>query len=551
MKRIVLQSIVCCVCTLAALAQQTNTAVPDPELRIGGSVIDAVTGQPVPGTRVAIAPVSKRDAFTMAVTGEDGRFIFPNLAQGKYTLTAQHRGYLTQSFNQHDRFSSSIAVGPGLDSSNLVFRMTKESAISGTVMDEEGLRVREAQVMLFQSSMTDGRRETRGRSVAMTDDEGHFHWAHLPAGKYFLVVVATPWYASQPQIASTADQAAAIAADNLPRSPLDVAYPITFYPGVTEESAATPILLGTGEKVSADVSLHAVPAAHLRVMIENPDQLHTAFAGLEVSVFNGARVQAPMQSNQLAPGVLEISGIAPGRYAAQIHGWSSKQVRMLQERELTADGGEVVEKPLAARVQVGATVRLEPPSAAPVQLVLRDKNSAQVFGVPASGKGEIEFNPGVPPGSYEVSLLGGQGLYIQSVQASGARLNGRTLEIKGDAAVKLSVVVAQGMNEITGTALRADKPVAGAMIVLVPADPANNRVLFRRDQSDSDGTFRLTGVAPGHYTLLAIDDGWELEWANPAVLKKFMPQGETLVMETKGKYSVKLKVQEPAPLRLH
>jgi hypothetical protein len=337
----------------------------------------------------------------------------------------------------------------------------------------------------------------------------------------------------------------------LPRSPLDVAYPLTFYPGVTEESAATPILLGTGEKVSADVSLHAVPAAHLRVMIENSDQLHTAFAGLEVSVFSGTRVQAPMQSNQLAPGVLEISGIAPGRYAAQIHGWSNKQVRMLQERELTADGGEVVEKPLAARAQVGATIRLEPPSAAPVQLVLRDKNSAQVFGVPASGKGEIEFNPGVPPGSYEVSLQGGQGLYIQSVQAIGARLNGRTLEIKGDAAVKLTVVVAQGMNEITGTALRADKPVAGVMIVLVPADPANNRVLFRRDQSDSDGTFRLTGVAPGRYTLLAIDEGWELEWANPAVLKKFMPQGESLVVETKGKYSVKLKVQEPAPLRLH
>ena len=157
----------------------------------------------------------------------------------------------------------------------------------------------------------------------------------------------------------------------------------------------------------------------------------------------------------------------------------------------------------------------------------------------------------MPPGSYEVSLQGGQELYIQSLQATGARLNGRTLEIKGDAAVKLSMVVAQGMTEITGTALRGDKPAAGVMIVLVPADPANNRVLFRRDQSDSDGTFRLAGVAPGRYTLLAIDDGWELEWANPAVLKKFMAQGETLVVETKGKYSVKLKVQEPAPLRLH
>jgi Carboxypeptidase regulatory-like domain len=551
MKHIVLPSILCCVCALVALAQQTNTAVPDPGLRIGGSVLDAITGLPLPGTRVIIAPVNKRDAFTVAVTGEDGRFTFPNLALGKYTLTAQHRGYLTQSFNQHGQFSSSIVVGPGLDSSNLAFHMTRESAISGTVMDEEGLGVREAQVLLFQSSTTDGRRETRERSATMTDDEGHFHWAHLTAGKYFLVVMATPWYASYPQTTSTTAQAAVIA-DNLPRSPLDVAYPLTFYPGVTDESAATPILLGKGEKVSADVTLHAVPAAHLRVTMENPDQLHSAFASLEVNLFNGTRVQAPTQSNQLA-GVVEISGIAPGRYATQIHAWSNAQVRTLQERELTADGGGVIEKPLAARAQVGATIRFEPPSAAPAKLALqlRDKNSTQVFGVPASGKGEIEFGQGLPPGSYEVSVQGGQELYIQSMQATGARLNGRTLEIKGDAAVRLTMVVAQGMGEITGTVLRGDKPVAGVMIVLVPADPGNNRVLFRRDQSDSDGTFRLAGVVPGRYTLLAINDGWELEWANPAVLKKFMAQGETLAVETKGKYSVKLKVQEAAQLQLH
>jgi hypothetical protein len=160
-----------------------------------------------------------------------------------------------------------------------------------------------------------------------------------------------------------------------------------------------------------------------------------------------------------------------------------------------------------------------------------------------SGKGEVEFKQGVPPGSYEVSVPGGQNVFIQSMRATGARLNGRTLEIKGDTPVKLTVALAQGMGEITGVALRGDKPVSGAMIVLVPADPANNQVLFRRDQSDSDGSFRLAEVVPGRYTLLAIDDGWELEWANPAVLRKFMAQGEPVVVETKGKYSVKLKVQ--------
>ena len=80
-------------------------------------------------------------------------------------------------------------------------------------------------------------------------------------------------------------------------------------------------------------------------------------------------------------------------------------------------------------------------------------------------------------------------------------------------------------------------------MVVVPEDPANNQGLFRRDQSDSDGTFTLANIVPGRYMVLAIENGWDLEWANPEVLSKFMAQGESVVVEPKGKYSVKVKVQ--------
>jgi len=41
---------------------------------------------------------------------------------------------------------------------------------------------------------------------------------------------------------------------------------------------------------------------------------------------------------------------------------------------------------------------------------------------------------------------------------------------------------------VEGTAKRAGTPFAGAMVVLVPEDPEDNADLFRRDQSDLDGT---------------------------------------------------------------
>ena len=54
--------------------------------------------------------------------------------------------------------------------------------------------------------------------------------------------------------------------------------------------------------------------------------------------------------------------------------------------------------------------------------------------------------------------------------------------------------------------MRAGKGFAGAMVVLVPKNPEADRELFRRDQSDLDGTFLLRNVIPGSYTLLAIQN---------------------------------------------
>jgi len=69
------------------------------------------------------------------------------------------------------------------------------------------------------------------------------------------------------------------------------------------------------------------------------------------------------------------------------------------------------------------------------------------------------------------------------------------------------------------------------MIVLVPKDPENNRDRFRRDQSDFDGTFTLRSVIPGEYTILAIEDGWDLDWAKPAVIEHYAAHGQPIVVK--------------------
>ena len=556
-----------CFLSLGLLAQQQGPAPPgiSRDFHISGTAVDSATGQPLPQTRVAIAPVAERDVFTTIVTTDDGHFLFSGLAPGKYTLTAQHRGYLTRAFNQHDQFATSIVVGPGLPTDDLVFRLIAESAISGTVLDEHGDPVRDARVVLLQSAMGDGTRATRLRGITTTNDEGFYRFAHLVESKYFVGVVAEPWYAQRPTPEGTVrfsepEHALLLEHPELARTilgkasgdakdseglSLDVAYPLTFYPGVQDALAAAPVALNQGEQVSADMTLHPVPALHIRIPVETADQTQRSSLLLEQKVFDGIFVPAYTHAAQVAPGVLEIVGIAPGHYNGRIVSFSGGQMQTLQEREINASPDGEFESPVsAAHIPVKATFRFEPPAAAGQAVMqIRDKKWTRLFNERINAKNEVEFKEGLPAGSYEVSLQNGNGLYIKNISSVGARVTGRTLELKGNAPVSLTLTVAQGGGEVSGVALLEGKPGAGVMIVLVPADPAHNQVLFRRDQTDTDGGFSLANVVPGRYTLLAIADGWDLEWANPAVLKKFMVQGEAVTVETKGKYSVKVKVQ--------
>ena len=103
--------------------------------------------------------------------------------------------------------------------------------------------------------------------------------------------------------------------------------------------------------------------------------------------------------------------------------------------------------------------------------------------------------------------------------------------------------MSKGLEEVTGVAERDGKPLAGAMVVLIPDKIDGNESSFRRDQSDSDGSFTLRGIVPGKYTVVAIEQGWELEWGKAEVLRPYLANAERLEITAKGRYQVKVRVQ--------
>jgi len=60
---------------------------------------------------------------------------------------------------------------------------------------------------------------------------------------------------------------------------------------------------------------------------------------------------------------------------------------------------------------------------------------------------------------------------------------------------------------------------------------------------DADGTFVLRSAAPGKYKIVALRNGWDMEWSNPAVLKPYLKTAESLEIAANQKYVVKVAVQ--------
>ena len=533
----------------AALAQPPRPSAA-PAFRISGTVVAANSSAPLARTLVTIVTSADRSVTNMRTvkTGPDGHFVFESLRPGKYNLQAERGGFSQQAFDEHDGYSTAIAVGPGLQSDNLLFRLRPDAVISGRVLDEQNDTVRNAQVLLYEFQSIPGRPPAFLRANAISNDEGSFSFDHLVPGKYLVAVSAQPWYAERTQ--PVARFRPAPNSDVPPEllenksSELDVAYPTGFYPAgfdpaTSDPSHAAPMVLAAGSHENADIVLRAAPALHLRLLRSNAEPINQVtvkqqFLGNETLVF----ARTIRYENDF-----EITGLAPGHYLFEVHS-NSPGAASRHEVDATGDDDIDLSSSLPAAIVTGS-VTLESSQPLP-RTFIQIQGETGGFGGQISPDGKVTFNQPVPPGRYTVNI-GGQGLIIKSLAATGATVSGQTLLITGQSPVTLAIVLSKSSAQVDGVVLENGKPVSGAMVLLVPDNPANNVPLFRRDQSDSDGTFTLRVIVPGKYALLAIKNGWDLEWANPATLKPYMREAETIQVEAKGKYQVKVKLQASSP----
>jgi len=526
---------------LVALVGAQTQATPS-GYTIAGTIVSKTDGHPLAQARVTVRDVKDPKKVQSLVTADDGKFRFTGLPAAKYSLNGAKRGFIPAAYDQHDFFSTAIVTGAALETESLVLRLAPVAVITGKVLDEAGDPIRRAMVSVYIDDHSTGIDQIHPSRMTQTDDQGTYEITPLMPGTYFLSASAQPWYAVHPNSESEGAPGVAKPETSTSTQPtadrsLDVAYPTSYYPDVTDADSATPIPIRGGERIDVDIHLNPVPALRLIFRVPANDTNGYTFPQIQQPAFDGDTPIQAVTTRLISPGVMEVSGIPAGRYNLIFNGAGAPTE--MNGVDFNRDG-EVIESSgseAMSTVKVSAQVPAEATIPAHLAVGLRSGHRMLANWKNLDDKGEAQIDR-IPPGKYEVLVWGPPKPYtITHMSAEGAAVSGHTLTVTAGSSPSLSLTLVGGSYEIDGTAKRAGKPVPGAMVFLVPKNIETDRD-FRRDQTDLDGSFTLRNIVPGSYTLLAIENGWDLDWSKPDVISAYLGHGRKIEVGGPGSRSV-------------
>lgn len=510
---------------------------------ISGVVVSATTGTPLDRAEVTLTPAGQLGSPVAAsVTIENGTFRFDHLQAGNYSLQASRRGYVAAGYQEHEGYYTGVVAGAHLDTSGLRFELFPTAVIDGTVTDDSGEPVAGAQVRLYREDQSSGQERVLNAGADTTDDLGMYEFAHLRAGTYYISVAGSPWYAFHPR-PKTDENGNLLPPDQQPRSPLDVAYPTTYYENGVDSDSAMPMPLHAGDHAEADLSLHAVPAVHIQVRLPPPvEGRGMSMPQLMQHVFGSDQFQP---ANQFMAGtkgggmIADFSGVAPGHYELRQFGPPGEETRA-RAVDLTVDSTVDFTAATASGVDVSGKVGMATgeklPSRSRLWLVPADGGATRL-GDALADDGTFTVHS-VAPGRYDLQVVTpGARLAIVQMMATGAEVQGSRVTV-GTEPVMMAATLARGTSTIEGYAKQNGNGVGGAMILLVPRDPNASDDLYRRDQSNTDGSFTLARVVPGEYTVVAIENGWTLDWAQREAMAPYLARG--VRVRVTGEHNIEL-----------
>lgn len=533
---------------LPQLSPQAEPAKPQTPASIEGQVLNASTGEPLRKANVTLMPSQPAPESGPSSTSTDanGQFSMTGVAPGTYRLMASRNGFVGSEFGSRGpmRPGTAITISPGQALKQVAVKLQPHAVIAGRIVDEDGEPLAYTQVQAMMHRYQQGKRQLMPAGNSQTNDLGEYRIFGLAPGRYYLSAT----HRSQAMSVAAVTRPGGANA-NLP----DEGYAPTYYPGTNDATAAAVVHVAAGAPLSnMDIKLRRMPTIRIRGTILRASTLMSSRSMLmllprEASSFGfGDRNMGVVQGRD---GKFEMRGVTPGAYylvAQYFDGNERFFARIPVDAGTThIDGLEIDLKPgmeITGRVKVEG---MDPPhNLAQVNIGLQPKTFTPMSGgasVRPKEDGSFVLR-NVTPDEYRVSVFGGSGLYVKSVQAGQQEtLNGEVNVIDGAPPV-LTVVLSAAGAQLSGQ-VTAEKDVSaeGGMVVLVP-EKRDQQQLYRMASLDQYGKFNLKSIPPGDYTLYAWDNVEPGAWQDPEFLARFENKGKKVSVKEKDNVTADLKL---------
>ncbi len=508
---------------LAALAPGVMGQTSGEKGSVQGVVINQTTGQPLRKSTLTLRPMEATPLSAATPPGytvisdAEGKFVMDQVEPGRYTLTADHPGYLRGTYRA--RGSALITIGAGQTIANLRFGMIPYAVIAGRVVDEDGNPRTEVQVAALHHGRSNGRRQLVGAGPpTAVDDQGNFRIANLLPGHYTLYARVT-----RPVMPNPATKIAW--------------YVITYHPNAVDISEATPIVVTAGAEVSVAIRLRKERVFRV--------------AGKVVDAASGTpvldRLLLVLRPQQSSPGLLtspalpiasvregsfEFPNVLPGSYTIEpepmnviIWGRESITAKFFGRYAVTVNNQNLTDLvvPFQAGVTIAGAIRTErgleaPPhplksdlkrKPQPTVRLIAERPGARDFVARSNEDGTFELHH-VAPERYRVYALGlPEGTYVKSVSFDRHDITNGILDLTAGAGAALAIVVSPKAADVFGVV--QDDEGSNAADVLVTLTPLSaplspEPMLFRQARTDQNGQFRIKSLAPGEYQVLSWED---------------------------------------------
>jgi hypothetical protein len=452
-----------------ALVAQRVARDPAPATAAGtiaGTVVTTDT-IPRPVRRAIVTLRGGSDIERGVVTTDDGRFTVAGLLPGSYTVTVTKPAFVATTYGATTAGGrgTPIALGRG-ERADITIPLQRGAVLEGRITDPTGDPL--AGVLVYARAVRAGVPASRTTASTRADDRGRYRMFGLPPGEYVISSTRSTYTMAHPSVTDIDARLAALAARHQmpPSAPTRTSSPASadepivlfapvYYPGVPSVDAAVRIAVGPGEeRVGLDYRHDPVLAATIDGQVTGP---FADFSNVQVMVDFAGDGTTPVGSSTTtspsADGRFVFRGLPPARYT------------------------------LAARAKAAPPDPAEGPAAGGLSITT------------------------VRPAAEEAARTAGEEyLYaVAELDVRGGASNAVTLTLQPGSTIT-------GRGALDAGAAPPEPEALGALVVrALPVQRtagASSRFVFsggftmqRQGQVRADGTFAVTSIAPGAYTI--------------------------------------------------